>query len=82
MLNDLMEELDKLWNASDALRYKGEHPGCDRLQEAIQAEIKKMSTDDMQEFLEGLSSNQAEQIQFVLEDMVDDYPFVEDYIES
>ena len=82
MLNDLMEELDKLWNASDDIRYKGEQPGCDRLQEAIQAEIKKMSTDDMQEFLEGLSSNQAEQIQFVLEDMVDDYPFVEDYIES
>ena len=29
-----MEELGKLWNASDDARYKGEHPGCDRLQEA------------------------------------------------
>lgn len=82
MLTDLMEELDKLWNASDDIRYKGEHPGCDRLQEAIQAEIKKMSTDEMQEFLKGLSSDQAEQLQFVLEDMVDEYPFVDDYIGS
>lgn len=80
MLNDLMEELDKLWNASDDARYKGEHPGCDRLQEAIRIEIKKMSMDEIKEFLEGLSNDQMEQIQFVLEEMVDEYPFVEDYI--
>ena len=82
MLNDLMEELDKLWNASDDARYKGEHPGCDGLQEAIGIELKKMSVDEMKEFLDGLSSGQTEQLQFVLEEMADEYPFVEDYMGS
>lgn len=82
MLNDLMEELGELWNASGDARYKGEHPGCDRLQEAIEVELKKMGVDEMQKFLDGLSSGQMEQLRFVLEEMVEEYPFVEDYIGS
>lgn len=80
MLNDLMEELDKLWNASDDARYKGEHPGCDGLQEVIEVELKKLSVDEMKEFLDSLSSGQMEQLQFVMEEIADEYPFVEKYI--
>lgn len=80
ILSDLMKDLDILWNASDDVRYKGEHPGCDRLQEAIQFEIKKMGVGEMKKFLESLSGNQLEQILFVLENIVDEYPFIEKYI--
>lgn len=80
MIDKLLHELDILWNASADSRFKGEHPGCDRIQSRISEEFKNMKDSEVIEILDGLSKGQLEQIAFVLECMEDTRGFVSGYL--
>lgn len=80
MINTLLGELNILWNSSEDERYKGEHPGCDRLHKEIEEELRKMDEEEIRDILDNLPEGQMEQLVFVLESMVDDYPFMENYL--
>lgn len=80
MLNDLIEELDKLWNSSDDERYKGENPACADVLNAIENKFLDMTDDEIKKVLDGLSDEQLEQLFSVFEDMVDEREFMEGYM--
>lgn len=80
MLNDLLEELDKLWNSSDDERYKGENPACSDVLNAIENKFLDMTDDEIKKVLDGLSDEQLEQLFLVFEDMVDEREFMEGYM--
>ena len=80
LIHTLLDELNILWNSSEDERYKGEHPGCDRLHEEIEEEFRKISEEELKGILDNLPEEQVEQLVFVLESMADEYPFMEDYL--
>lgn len=79
-VNQLLKELDVFWNASDDDRFKGEHPDCLRIQDEIKEILSGMNEDAICEVLDSLGERQSEQVQGIVEDLVDDKPFLEAYI--
>lgn len=80
MINKLLEELNDLWNSSEDPRFKGEHPGCDRIQKQIAKEFQNMEDNDVIEILDNIPQERMEQIRFVLECMEDGRPFINAYL--
>lgn len=80
MIDQLLSELDVLWNASEDPRFKGENPGCDRIQEEIAKIFQKMDDNKISKVLDNMPQEQIEQVIFILEGMAETRPFVNKYL--
>lgn len=79
-MDELFEQLNNLWNSSDDTRFNGENPACADVLDEIEEKFQNMTDEEIIEVLDSLSDEQLEQIASVFEDMVDDRPFMEDYM--
>ncbi len=82
MIDQLLSELNVLWNASEDPRFKGEHPGCDKIQNEIAKTFQKMDDNKISKVLDNLPQDQIEQVVFILEGMVESRPFVNKYLSN
>jgi hypothetical protein len=80
LIDELFEELDKLWNSSDDPRYKGENPACYIVLDEIEKNFLTMSDDEIKEALDSLPKERYEQLYAVFQDMIDEHEFMKDYI--
>lgn len=78
-LNKLLEELDKYFNIFSDPRYRGEHPKCDEIHDEMIDILKNMDDTELEIFLSGLTEDQLYMINYPLEEIQDDHPFVEKY---
>ena len=79
-LQELIKELNDLWNASEDKRYAGEHPKCADVLDQIESLFSNMTDEEIKDVLDGLAETQKEQLLAVFEDLVDDKPFLHSYI--
>ncbi len=79
-MDELFEKLDSLWNSSEDPRFNGENPACADVLDEIEESFQNMTDKEIIEVLDNLSEEQLEQIASVFEDMVDERPFMEDYM--
>lgn len=80
-IKTLLKELEKVWLCSD-MRYRGQNPACDEIWEAIQEKMELMTGEEISALLSSMTTIQLEEILPVLEDMVDEYPLMEEYIDE
>jgi len=65
-IQKMLEQLDSFWNASSDLRFKGEHPDCDRIQDMLIKEFRKLPDDELLKIISPMNDGQLQQIYSVL----------------
>ncbi len=61
-IQEILEQLNKYWNASSDQRFRGEHPECNKLHDMLIKEFRKLQDDEILDIISPMSSEQLEQI--------------------
>ena len=81
---ELIKQLfDKLYNAyymSSDPRYYGENPICDTYEDELIRLLKPLDDKKIEAFIEKMDVQHLDSIHFVLEEIMDDHPFVRMYL--
>lgn len=80
MLEELLKELNKYYHISADPRFRGEHPRCDELLDEILIEFRKMKKEDAIKLVSSMNDDQLEQVTYVLEESLDLFPELSEYV--
>lgn len=76
-LEELLKELDIYYNIDSDPRYRGAHPRCSEILEQVTEQFLKMDESDLRVLLDGMDTEQLEQVTSALMDL--DYDWVTAY---
>ena len=80
MINQLLNELNEVWNDTDDPRWKGENPRCSEINDILINLFKTMDDDKLVNILKEIPALQLEQIKLALEYVVDTKECVRPFI--
>ncbi len=65
-IQEMLEQLNKYWNASSDPRYRGEHPECGKLHDMLIKEFRKLQDDEILAIISPMDAEQLDQLFSVL----------------
>ena len=78
----LLDKLNEMWNLSDDVRFKGEHPKCIEIQEELIAILDEKTDDEIVDILNSVDDSKFEQIEYIIEELVSNHECVNIFLNA
>lgn len=78
----LLDKLNEMWNLSEDVRFKGEHPKCIEIQEELIAILDEKTDDEIVDILNSVDDSKFEQIEYIIEELVSNHECVNIFLNA
>lgn len=78
----LLDKLNEMWNLSEDVRFKGEHPKCVEIQEELIAILDEKTDDEIVDILKSVDDSKFEQIEYIIEELISNHECVNKFLNT